>query len=106
MDEYQSLSHTTWDCKYHVVFIPKCRRKTLYLELRRYLGDVFHKLAATTVWRSTSLSSPIVPKWLRWSSGCGTDDCGRTSAPSLPQRGKMAALLTCAVQDFRTALII
>ena len=46
MDEYQSLSHTTWDCKYHVVFIPKCRRKTLYLELRRYLGEVFHKLAA------------------------------------------------------------
>ena len=34
------------DCKYHVVFIPKCRRKTLYLELRRYLGEVFHKLAA------------------------------------------------------------
>ena len=46
MDEYQALSHTTWDCKYHIVFIPKCRRKTLYLELRRHLGEVFHKLAA------------------------------------------------------------
>ena len=46
MDEYQALSHTTWDCKYHVVFIPKCRRKTLYLELRRHLGEVFRKLAA------------------------------------------------------------
>ena len=34
MDEYESLSHTKWDCKYHVVFIPKCRRKTLYQELR------------------------------------------------------------------------
>jgi putative transposase len=45
MDEYQALSHTTWDCKYHVVFIPKCRRKTLYLELRRHLGEVFRKLA-------------------------------------------------------------
>ena len=33
MDEYESLSHTTWDCKYHVVFIPKCRRRTLYQEL-------------------------------------------------------------------------
>jgi hypothetical protein len=33
MDDYESLSHTTWTCKYHVVFIPKCRRKTLYLEL-------------------------------------------------------------------------
>ena len=45
MDDYQSLSHTKWDCKYHVVFIPKCRRKTLYVELRRYLGDVFRRLA-------------------------------------------------------------
>lgn len=45
MDEFQALSHTTWDCKYHVVFIPKCRRKTLYVELRRHLGEVFHKLA-------------------------------------------------------------
>ena len=45
MDEYESLSHTIWDCKYHVVFIPKCRRKTLYQELRRHLGEVFCKLA-------------------------------------------------------------
>ena len=45
MDDYENLSHTTWTCKYHVVFIPKCRRKTLYLELRRHLGEVFHKLA-------------------------------------------------------------
>jgi putative transposase len=45
MDEYESLSHTIWDCKYHIVFIPKCRRKTLYLELRRHLGEVFRRLA-------------------------------------------------------------
>ena len=45
MDEYMSLNHTVWECKYHVVFIPKCRRKTLYGELRNYLGDVFHRLA-------------------------------------------------------------
>ena len=45
MDDFQSLSHSRWDCKYHVVFIPKCRRKTLYVELRRHLGEVFHKLA-------------------------------------------------------------
>lgn len=43
MNEYESLSHTTWDCKYHVVFIQKFRRKTLYLELRRHLGEIFHK---------------------------------------------------------------
>jgi putative transposase len=46
MDEYESLSHTRWDCKYHVVFIPKCRRKALYGELRRHLGEVFKKLTA------------------------------------------------------------
>lgn len=45
MDEAESLSHTKWECKYHVVFIPKCRRRTLYVELRRHLGEVFRKLA-------------------------------------------------------------
>ncbi len=45
MDEYRSLSHSTWECKYHVVFIPKCRRKTLYGQLRHYLGEVFRRLA-------------------------------------------------------------
>ena len=45
MDEGESLSHTKWECKYHVVFIPKCRRKVLYGELRRHLGEVFRKLA-------------------------------------------------------------
>jgi putative transposase len=45
MDEYESLSHTKWECKYHVVFIPKCRRKTLFGHIRRNLGEVFHKLA-------------------------------------------------------------
>ena len=45
MDEYESLGHTKWECKYHVVFIPKCRRKTLYGELRKHLGEVFRQLA-------------------------------------------------------------
>ena len=45
MDEYESLSHTKWDCKYHVVFIPKCRRRTIFGELRPHLGEVFCKLA-------------------------------------------------------------
>jgi putative transposase len=44
MDE-GSLSHTKWECKYHVVFIPKNRRKALYGELRRELGVVFRELA-------------------------------------------------------------
>src|SRR5690349_13314640 len=46
MDEYQSLSHTKWDCKYRVVFIPKYRRRALYGQLRRHLGEVLRKLAA------------------------------------------------------------
>jgi putative transposase len=45
MDEYESLSHSRWECKYHVVFIPKCRRRVLYGQLRKYLGEVFHRLA-------------------------------------------------------------
>ena len=45
MNNSMSLSHTRWECKYHVVFIPKCRRRTLYAQLRRHLGEVFHNLA-------------------------------------------------------------
>jgi putative transposase len=45
MQAYESLKHTTWECKYHVVFIPKCRRKVLYGQLRRELGMVFRGLA-------------------------------------------------------------
>jgi putative transposase len=46
MPDIETLNHTTWDCKYHVVFIPKYRRKALYHELRRHLGEVFRALAA------------------------------------------------------------
>lgn len=45
MSDYDSLNHTKWECKYHVVFIPKCRRKVLYGEVRRHLGELFHELA-------------------------------------------------------------
>jgi len=41
----ESLSHSRWECKYHVVFIPKYRRRAMYAELRRYLGAVFRDLA-------------------------------------------------------------
>ena len=44
MEDVESLNHTKWECKYHVVFIPKCRKKTLYGELRRHLGTVFKTL--------------------------------------------------------------
>ena len=45
MDKYATLNHSKWECKYHVVFIPKYRRKALYGQLRRHLGDVFRNLA-------------------------------------------------------------
>ena len=45
MGRPESLSHSLWECKYHVVFIPKYRRRRLYAQLRRYLGEVFHQLA-------------------------------------------------------------
>ena len=46
MDKFESLSHTAWDCKYHLIFIPKCRRRVLYRQLREHLGEVFRRLAA------------------------------------------------------------
>ena len=45
MDERKSLNHTQWECKYHVIFIPKYRRKVSCRELRRYLQEVFRRLA-------------------------------------------------------------
>ncbi len=45
MEDYQSLSHTRWQCKYHVIFIPKYRRRTLFGAIRRELGGVFRRLA-------------------------------------------------------------
>ena len=45
MDNIESLNHAKWDCKYHIVFIPKGRRKVLYGQLRKDLGAVFRELA-------------------------------------------------------------
>ena len=42
---YQSLSHSKWDCKYHVVFVPKRRRKVIFGKTRQHLGPIFHALA-------------------------------------------------------------
>ena len=42
---YHSLSHSKWDCKYHVVFVPKRRRKVIFGQTRRHLGPIFHALA-------------------------------------------------------------
>jgi putative transposase len=46
MQGLESLNHSRWECKYHVVFIPKCRRQALYKELRVHLGGLFQSLAS------------------------------------------------------------
>ncbi len=46
MESYKSLNHTKWECKYHVVWIPKYRKKVLYGQLRKELGPVFRQLAS------------------------------------------------------------
>jgi putative transposase len=45
MERYESLNHTKWDCKYHLVWIPKYRKKVLYGQLRKELGAVLRELA-------------------------------------------------------------
>ena len=45
MSTFESLSHSRWDCKYHVVFVPKGRKKALYGKIRKFLGPVLHELA-------------------------------------------------------------
>jgi putative transposase len=45
LDDNQSLCHSKWECKYHVVWVPKGRRKVLYGRIRQYLGELFHSLA-------------------------------------------------------------
>jgi len=45
MKDYKSLCHTRWDCKYHVVFIPKRRKKVIFGKLRKQLGTTFRDLA-------------------------------------------------------------
>ncbi len=45
MKDYQSLCHTKWDCKYHVVFIPKRRKKMIFGAIRKHLGEILRELA-------------------------------------------------------------
>ncbi len=45
MNDFSSLSHITWDCKYHLILIQKYRKKVLFGSLGKYLGDVFRELA-------------------------------------------------------------
>ena len=46
MDDDLSLSHTRWNCKYHIVFIPKYRRKEIYGKLRSDIGQIIRQLCS------------------------------------------------------------
>ena len=46
MKAQSSLNHTVWECKYHIVWIPKYRKKTIYKDLRQYLGATFKDLVS------------------------------------------------------------
>ena len=41
----KSLSHTVWECKYHVVWVPRKRRKIVYGKLRKEIGDILSRLS-------------------------------------------------------------
>ena len=45
MKDESNLNHTRWECKYHIVWIPKYRKKKLFGQLRKYLGEVIRELA-------------------------------------------------------------
>ena len=91
MDEFESLSHTRWGCKYHVVFIPKFRRKALYGQPRDHLGELLRKLATQKESRIEEghlmpdyvhmmISIPPKSATIRWP----TMNRGRASVPSQP----------------------
>jgi putative transposase len=58
LSTYESLSHSKWDCKYPIVFVPKGRKKALYGKVRQFLGSVCHALAAQR--RSEMLEGHLV----------------------------------------------
>jgi putative transposase len=70
MYDEQSLSHTKWECKYHIVWIPKYRNKAIFEDLRRYLGEIFRDLAAQKNVRwLKGISCPIMIKFCNRSPG-------------------------------------
>ena len=64
MRDYKSLAHMCWDCKYHIVFIPKKRQKLIYGHVRTFLGEVFQELSA---WKGCTIEEGHMMK-VYWSS--------------------------------------
>jgi REP element-mobilizing transposase RayT len=77
MSKYKTLQHAEWECKYHVIFSPKYRRKVLYGEIRQYLGEVFRRLARqkeSEIEEGHLLPDhrAVVTIWVRRSQLCGS----------------------------------
>ena len=70
MDEFDSLSNSKLECKYRIVFIPKCRRKVLYGNHYKHLGEVFRKLAEQKECRSCQGNRMSVGFTEQWCQGC------------------------------------
>ena len=82
MDEYASLSHTKWDCKYHIVFIPKCRRKVLYKT-----GSIAEFVGEGAVEKTRRLEIPQEGRDFHFSHracGEGIEQLGRTGRNEEP----------------------
>lgn len=58
MNDVHSLSHSKWNCKYHIVFAPKYRRKVFYAEKRLEIGEILRKLCD---WYGVNIRSRSVP---------------------------------------------
>ena len=88
MDEFESLSRTKWDCKYHVVFIPKCWRKTLYMSIGSQpeprIG--FQKGPQTSILLFVPQRSPILPSRPMHRMSRRAERLSRTAAVSAAAR--------------------
>ena len=60
---YNSLSHSKWGCKYHIIFIPKMRKNRLYGDIRPRLGQIFHALAAQ---KDVKIVEGLCTCWLKY----------------------------------------
>jgi hypothetical protein len=120
MDKYQSFDHTQWERLYHVVFIPKSRRHTLYVELRKYLIGVFNDLVRqkeSTVEEvqmlrgSRRLVAADTAEVRRVASsglheGKSSPFQGEPTAPSFQKSSQSAAICSTLTKLWRTAMIV
>jgi hypothetical protein len=92
--EFNHLNHATWECKYHVVFTPKYRKKLLFGKIKRHLGQVFHDLARAHCrvgcrgdQTDATLNARIRPKrpeGYRCRGACSCRSCEASASPPRP----------------------